>query len=239
LSEHLSRKELKQDKIRDTIEHGAEAVYSHQQVFWTAILTVVAVAVAYGGWTLYSDHRAAGASAALDSALRAYSGRIGAPDPADPGEPAYPNEAARSQDALQKFQAVANQYSSTNPGKLAHYYSALCLENLDRANQAQEELKKISSGSDKELANMALYQSALIYARTGKPDEAEKAFRSLADKPSVFVPRPLALIELAGVLRQNKPTEAVTVYQQVKKEYPDSAVSEEADRGLETVSPKS
>jgi len=29
VSEHISRKELKQDKIKETIEHGAEAVISH------------------------------------------------------------------------------------------------------------------------------------------------------------------------------------------------------------------
>jgi len=28
VTEHISRKELKQDKIRESFEHGAEAVYS-------------------------------------------------------------------------------------------------------------------------------------------------------------------------------------------------------------------
>jgi TolA-binding protein len=86
---------------------------------------------------------------------------------------------------------------------------------------------------------MAQYQTAVMYSRTGKPDDAAKIFRALADKPSVFVPRPLALLELAGVLRQNNPKEAATVYQQVKKEFPESAISEEADRGLDTLGPKS
>ena len=54
-----------------------------------------------------------------------------------------------------------------------------------------------------------------------------------------FVPRPLALLELAGVLRQTNPKEAANVYQQIKKEFPDSAISEQADRGLDTVAPKS
>jgi TolA-binding protein len=53
------------------------------------------------------------------------------------------------------------------------------------------------------------------------------------------VTRPLALLELAGVLRQSNPKEAASVYQQVKKEYPESAISEQADRGLDTLGPKS
>jgi hypothetical protein len=40
-------------------------------------------------------------------------------------------------------------------------------------------------------------------------------------------------------LRQSNPKEAANVYQQVKKEFPESAISEEADRGLDTLAPKS
>jgi len=86
---------------------------------------------------------------------------------------------------------------------------------------------------------MAQYQMAVIYSRIGKPDEAAKIFRALADKPTVLVPRPLVLLELAGVLRTTKPQEAASVYQQLKKEFPDTAIAEAADRGLDALSPKS
>jgi len=240
LSDHISRKELKQDKIHDALEHGAEAVYSHKQVSLIVLVVVLVVAAAYGGWSVYHDRQTAAASAEFDNAMKAYSGHIGpSADPAEAGEPSYADEAARSNDALQKFTVVADTYPSTNPGRLARYYAALCLEDLDKENQALEELKKISAGSDKELASMAQYQTAVMYSRTGTPDDAAKIFRALADKPSVFVPRPLALLELAGVLRQNNPKEAAIVYQQVKKEFPESAISEQADRGLDTLGPKS
>ena len=65
------------------------------------------------------------------------------------------------------------------------------------------------------------------------------ADRELADKHSVFVPRPVALLELANTLRQTNPKEAANVYQQIKKEFPDSTISEQADRGLDLLSPKS
>jgi predicted negative regulator of RcsB-dependent stress response len=242
LPEHISRKELKTDKIHDAIEHSAEAVYSHKQVTLIVLLVVLVVAAGYGGWSVYKERQTAAASAAFDTAMRAYSGRVGAAapsEPVDPSEVSYPNEAARSTDALQKFTAVADKYPSTNPGRLAHYYSALCLEDLDRQNQALEQLKKVASGGDKELASMAQYQTAVIYARTGKTDDAVKIYRALADKPSAFVPRPLALLELAGVLRQSNPKEAANVYAQIKKEFPDSQIAEEADRGLDTLAPKS
>jgi hypothetical protein len=242
VAEHISRKELKTDKIHDAIEHGAEAVFSHKQVSLIVLVVILVLALGYGGWSIYHERQTAAASAAFDEAMKAYSGRVG---PAAPGEPvdssemSYPDETAKSTDAMTKFTKVADKYPSTNPGRLARYYAALCLENLDKQNQALEELKKISSGGDKELASMAHYQMAVIYARTGKTDDAVKLFRALADKPSAFVPRPLALLELAGVLRQTNPKEAANVYQQIKKEFPDSTIAEQADRGLDTVAPKS
>jgi len=242
VAEHISRKELKTDKIHDAIEHGAEAVFSHKQVSLIVMLVILVVALGYGGWSIYHDRQTAAASAAFNEAMKAYSGRVGpaAPgEPVDPSEMSYPDETAKSTDAVAKFTKVADKYPSTNPGRLARYYAALCLENLDKQNQALEELKKISSGGDKELASMAQYQMAVIYARTGKTDDTVKLFHALTDKPSAFVPRPLALLEMAGALRQTNPKEAVNVYQQIKKEFPDSTIAEQADRGLDTVTPKS
>jgi predicted negative regulator of RcsB-dependent stress response len=239
LPEHISRKELKQDRIHDAIEHSAEAVYSHKQVALVVILVVGVIAAGYGVWSVYIDRQTAAASAAFDTAMKAYTGHVGAADPAEPGEASYPDQAARSNDAEVKFTAVADKYPNTSPGRLARYYAALCLEDLDRQNQALEQLKRITSGSDKELASMAEYQTAVIYERTGRTDDAVKILRGLADKPSVFVPRPLALLELGGALRQTNPKEAANIYQQVKKEYPESAISEEADRGLDTLAPRS
>jgi len=240
VSDHISRKELKQDKIKETIEHGAEALISHGQFTLMVVLVLLVGALVWGGWRFYIDRQTVEASAAFDTGMKAYQGRIAsAPDPAEPNEPFYPDEPARVLDALQKFTKVADKYPSTNPGKLARYYSALCLEDLERHNQALEELKKISGGSDKELASMVQYQMALIYARTGKPDDAVKNFRALADKQSALVPRPLVLLELAGILRNSNPKEAAGIYQQIKKEFPDTTLADQADRGLDFLSPKS
>jgi predicted negative regulator of RcsB-dependent stress response len=238
--EHISRKELKQDKIKETIEHGAEAVISHGQFTLIVVIAALVAALGYGGWRFYIDRQTVQASGEFDSAMKAYQGRVGAaPDPAEPSEPVFANDAARAEAASLKFTNVADKYPSTNPGKLARYYSALCFEDLDRHNQALEELKKISGGRDKELAGMAQYQMAVIYSRTGKPEDAVKIFRAMADKPTVLVPRPLVLLELAGVLRKSNAQEAASIYQQIKKDYPASAIAEEADRGLDALSPKS
>ncbi len=241
MTEHISRKELKQDKIRESFEHGAEAVYSHSQVAGILVAVILVIVIGYAGWKFYNDRQTVQASAALDDAMKTYNARIGLTGASsDPSDISFPSEEARAEAALPKFTAVADKYPHTNPGRLARYYQVLTLEDLERHNQALEELKKISSGSDKELAAMAQYQMANIYARTGKTDDAVKLYRTLAEQRSVFVPRPLVLVELADLLRQTNPTEAANLYQQIKKEFPDdTTVTDRADRGLGMIAPKS
>jgi predicted negative regulator of RcsB-dependent stress response len=240
VSDHISRKELKHDRIKETIEHGAEAVISHGQFTLIVVIVALVVALGYGGWRFHIDRQTVEASTAFDTGMKAYQGRIAqSPDPNEPNEPVYPDEPTRVQDALQKFTKVADKYPSTNPGKLARYYAALCLEDLERHNQALEELKRISGISDKELAAMAQFQMATIYARTGKLDDAIKTYRALADKQSALVPRPLVLLELAGLLRTSNPKEAASIYEKIKKDFPDTPISDQADRGLDNLSPKS
>jgi len=53
----------------------------------------------------------------------------------------------------------------------------------------------------------------------------------LCGQQSALVPRPLVLLELAGLLRASNPKEAASIYQQIKKEFPDTAIADQADRG--------
>lgn len=239
MSEHISRKELKQDKFRESIEHGAEALFSHKTFATVVVVLIAAIVVGMGGWRIYTERRDVQASAALDDAMKAYTARIRMPgQPAEAGELSYLNEAEKMQDAALKFGAVADKFPKSNPGRLARYYCALSYEALDRTNQALENLKKLDGTSDKELDALARYQTAQIYARTGKAGEAVKIYRELADKNSVFVPRGLVLLELAVQLRASNPKEAADVYAQIKREYPNTQLAEQADRGLDLL-PKS
>ena len=239
MPEHISRKELKQDKIRESIEHGAEAVYSHSKAVAVLLIVAMIAVGSYFGWKFYSDRQNLHASAALDGAMQIFNAPLQSSGiPAAPGQTVFSTEDARSEAASQKFLDAARKYPSTNPGKLARYYGALCLEDLGRYYQALEQLKKLKPGKDKELAAMSEYQMANIYARTGKTDDAIKAYRAVADMNSILVPRPLALLELADFLRPTKPAEAASIYEQVKKDYPNSPVADRATRGLNMLGSK-
>jgi predicted negative regulator of RcsB-dependent stress response len=240
VSEHISRKELKHDKVRETFEHGAEAVLSHTRVASIALIVAIVVAAGYLGWKFYSDRQNNQAQAELDDATRVFNAPLAVPgQPPLPGELTYPDSIQRETDAQVKFAAVANKFPGTKAGKVGRYYSALCLMDLDKLNQASEELNRLDAGSDKELSALAQYQKALIAERSGKKDDAVRLLRALSTTGAVLVPKPLVLLELAGLLRTSDPKEATNIYEQLKKEYPNSAIVDEADRGLQSVSPKS
>src|SRR5215470_17261376 len=96
VAEHISRKELKHDKIRESFEHGAEAVYSHGRLTGILVAAVLIVVVAYAGWKFYNDRQTVQASTALDDAMKTYAARIGLPNPTDPTDIAFATEQARA-----------------------------------------------------------------------------------------------------------------------------------------------
>src|SRR5260370_8629985 len=90
--DHISRKELKQDKIKETIEHGAEAVISHGQFTLIVVFVALVAALAYGGWRFYVGRQTVGSSAAFDTALKAFpSPHRATPCPCHPNHPAPPH----------------------------------------------------------------------------------------------------------------------------------------------------
>lgn len=236
---HISRKELKKDEIRETLAHGAEAVFSHQRLVGIAVTLAVVVGLAIVGWRFYSERQTVKASAALDDAMKVYQARIRAPgEPTEPTEVTYVDERNKYEDAAKKFSSVARNYPRTRPGQVGRYYAALCQERLGRYDEAQKQLQELGSSSDAELAALARFQLAEVYERTGKGDEAVKLYRQLADQPTVLVPKAVVLLALAEQLGKSNPQEAIKVYDQIKKDFPDSAAADEADQRLELLSGK-
>jgi len=206
VTEHISRKELKQTRF-EILSRTALKRFTH-----TANWRALGRDRACRGARLCRMevlHRPPDlqASVAFDEANKVYSARIGVTNAsADPNDISF-RPSKRDPSGAAEVHRSGDKYPRTNPGRLARYYQALELES-GAHNQALEELKKLGSGSDKELAAMAQYQMANIYARTGKTDDAVRIYRAVADLRSVFVPRPLVLVELADFLRQSNPAEA-------------------------------
>jgi len=240
VAQHILRKELKTDEIREKFVHGVESVVSHQQLLWIVVGAALVVALAAFGWNSYTRRQTAKAAAALDDAMKIFQAQIRAPgEPAEPGEITYVDEKNKYGDAERKFLQVATQYGRTLPGQIARYYAALSEEHLKLFDDAEKNLKQLDSSGDENLAGLARFQLAWIYAQNGKGPQAVELYKQLADKPTIFVPKPMVLLTLADYYRKTDPAQASKLYNQVKQDFPDTPAAEQADQGLELLNTKS
>jgi predicted negative regulator of RcsB-dependent stress response len=238
VAQHILRKDLKKDEIREKFVHGVESVASHQQAMWAVVAAVLVAALAVFGWNSYARGQTAKASAALDDAMKVFQARIRAPgETALPSEITYLDEKNKFTDASKKFLAVANQYGRTKPGQMGRYYAALSEIQLKQYGDAEKNLAQLVSGSDQNLAGLAKFQLASVYLQENKAAQAVGLYKQLSDKPTVFVPKPTAMLALADYYRKTDPAQATKLYNQIKKDFPDA--SEAADQGLEMLNAKS
>ncbi len=234
---HISRKDLKKDEVRDTFAHGAEALLSHQQL--TLYLLIAAVVVAGGifGWRTYTEHQTVKAFADYDGAMLVFQAPVGAP--VAPGEVSYTDATKKFTEAEQKFSAVASKYPHTRASELSRYYAALSFEKLDKNAEARALLQGLTSSSDEEVAAMARFELAGLDDRIEQGDEAAKLYQQLIAKPTVLVPKPVVMLALAQHYGEKNPTEAAKLYGQIKTDYPDTPIAEQADQALSLLPGKS
>jgi predicted negative regulator of RcsB-dependent stress response len=233
LAQHISRKELKKDEVRDTLVHGADIVFGHQQLTLYIVILAVVVALGVFGWRTYAERQTVKASAGYSDAMRIFQARIRTPlDPQVPGEISYVDEKNKFTDAAQKFSDVAKTYPRTHPGQLAKYFEALSDERLGKNEEAKKLLQDVADGGNDDFAAMARFELAQLYDRTGQADQAVKLYQQLIAKPGVLVPKAVVMLTLAQHYTANNPAEAGKLYAQVKSEYPDTPMAEQADQGL-------
>jgi hypothetical protein len=241
LAQHLSRKELKKDEVRETLAHGAEALLSHKQGTTYILIVAIILALAFLGWRTYTTKQTAKAATAFNSAMRTFE----APTATEPGAQlgagglSFSNDDAKYTAAAQQFETVAKNYSRTGPGQLADYYAGLCLEQTGKNDEAKKYLQSAASGNDGGYVSLAKFELAKVYDKTGQPDQAVKIYEDLIAKPTVLVPKPVAMLALAQHYRAKNPTQAAKLYSDIKSQYPDTAIADEAGQELTLLPGKS
>ncbi len=240
MSQHISRKELKSDAIRESFVHGAEAALSHQKMIWAVGGAAIATLVLVFGFKFYNERQTVKASAALEEAMKIFQARIrSAGDPEEPGEVTYLVEKNKFEDAAKKFNDVAAAYSRTRPGMTARYYAAIANDHLEKAGEAQRLFREVERSADTELASLARFDLASLLARTGKGDEAVKLYRDLIAHPTSMRPKAFSMFTLAKYYEASNPAEASKLYTELKKEFAGSAIADQAGEQLEALKSKS
>lgn len=237
MAQHIPRKQLKKDEFRETIAHGAEAIKAHERLVVLVILLAGAIGLSIWSWYLYSQHETVKAFADFDAAMKVFQAPVGTP--AAPGETTYTDDNKKFSEANQKFSEVASKYSHTRAGELAGYYSALSLEKLQKNDDAKRRLQGLVSSHDAEVAAMAKFELAGLDDRMGQSDEAVKLYQELILKPTTLVPKAVAMLALADHYSVKNPSEAAKLYNQIKADYPDTPMAQEADQALAVLPGKS
>lgn len=133
------------------------------------------------------------------------------------------------------FLQIADEYSSTAAGNLAHAYAGMALAQLGRYDEAIDELEAFD-GEDQLVAPAALGTLGSCYAQTGDADAAVKHFvmaAEMADNNSIS---PFYLLQAGNIYeQQGDASKALKMYEQIKNDYSTSSFAADIDKYINRI----
>ena len=232
-----TRHELKHDRFAEATAETLSWVSQHRTKITAALAVLTLLLVAgIGGWA-WLQQRNRAASAELGDALRTLHAQLREADtPERPGVPSFTSVEARATAAQQQFRAIRGNYRWTAAADIAEYYIGLTAYDLGNTAEAEQSLKKIAEGRNRDLAGLAKYALASIYRATGKQKEAIDLLKQLIDRPANSIPKVTAQLELASIYESTQPADAMRIYEQIRSENPKGGPAvEQANSRLATV----
>jgi tetratricopeptide (TPR) repeat protein len=139
------------------------------------------------------------------------------------------------QKQIMGFEQIADEYSMTKTGSLANYCAGICYLRTGKFEQAIEFLQKYS-GDDEMIAPIAVGAIGDCYMELNKVDEAIKYYLKAAEKSNNTFTTPFYL-KKAGFAYEQKSnfSEALALYERIKKEYTKSNEGKEIERDIAKV----
>ncbi|MDH3627843.1 MAG: tetratricopeptide repeat protein [Acidobacteriota bacterium] len=223
MAKGLSRKELKQDEIKEAAFELGHWIEEHLKTLLIGVGAVVVVAALVGGGFWLKHRSLADARARVSVAIDTYG---------DLEQSGFVDGAA-----LEALTADFKELSgSSAPGKMATYYQALALAEADRRDDAIALLEPLTASTvePKTLMAAAVRFLGECYMRSGRDDEAVALLEKQLTADGSLAPE-LALLELARIARANGQIETATDYlKRIRDEYPETAAAQEASGLLGT-----
>ncbi len=228
-----TRRQLKEDKFAETAQGAALWATGHRQtVVWIVGLVLVAALATAGVIGLRSRQSERG-NTELATAMRTFNAQVTpAGAPAEDTGTTFTSIADRAKAAEKQFKAVADNYPSVAPGRIARYMSGIALIQEGNKAGAEQELKTAASFSDKDIAALAKTALASMYRTSNRTPEAIAIYKELAEHPTATVSKAQAQLELAEIYETTDPQQAALIYQQLQKDDPRSPAAQMAAQKL-------
>jgi predicted negative regulator of RcsB-dependent stress response len=168
-------------------------------------LIALAVVVVAGGIWIYRSHQATQRAELLAKAMQIDGASVGAPQPPRLN---FPTIEDKEKALAAAFTDVAVKYPGTQEAAIAQLAVAATQADKGRIDEALKTFKDVMDTAPDPYNSVAKLSIAEIYASQSKSDEAEKLLRELVDKPTMFVSKDQATLDLAQLIAKKNPAEA-------------------------------
>jgi TolA-binding protein len=246
----IERRHLKEDEFITTLQETLARIDEHrQQLLWLAAAIVV-IGLAVAGYTWRRQQTIAKSSALLADAMAVAEAPVvpATPPPATanaaatptppPAPPAgsFPDERARLEAAVKKYQVAADAYPTTEAGLAARYSEAAALAELGRLPEAARRYQEvIDKGGSSIHGRMARLGLAQVQAQLGKYDQAITTFKELA-ATAKDLPVDGILMQLGTTYAAaGRTAEAKQTFKRLTDEFPTSPYVADARQQLEAL----
>jgi TolA-binding protein len=238
------RHHLKENELAHTLRRVTDVMTTRGREIGYAIVGLLIIAVAIGGYFFWRGRTEAAAGALLAEALTIAEAPVAppaAPPPPQPGATppppppgSYPTEQAKLEAALPKFLDVVARYPSTDAGLTAGYQAACTLAELGRTADArtkyQEVIDRDSGGLYGQMARLGL---ANLEVAGGQFDRAITIYKELTADRDTRLPVDGILMQLGhAYARAGKTSDAKQTYTRVIDEFPQSLYAPQAKQEL-------
>jgi len=200
-----TRKELKTDKFAQGVGSSFEFLSEHRGQATRWGLIALAVAVIAGGIWIYRSHQATQRAELLAKAMQIDSASVGAPQPP---RLTFPTIEDKEKALVAAFTDVAVKFPGSQEAAIAQLAVAATRADKGQIDQALKTFKDVMDTAPDPYNSVAELSIAQIYVSQGKTDDAEKLLRQLVDKPTMFVSKEQATLELAQLIGKKNPAEA-------------------------------
>jgi tetratricopeptide (TPR) repeat protein len=229
---------MKRDEVREALGRGVTYVRGHERTALYALGGLLAVLLAAALVLYVMGKRESRAAGRLDAALRTYGATNDPldPKPDDPEKPRFASDQERLDVAKKAFADLADDYGSTDAGKVANVY----LGEIAASQGSTETARKLwteylASEPDTALAVSVELNLLALDRQAGKLEDVKSGLeKQLEEGAKRTLPEDVVLYELAQTLealgRQN---EAQDTFQRLVDDHPRSPYALEARRRLQ------